>query len=67
MTSLANELQTIRGRPMLKDALGFFEYKQGNRIFLTITDTTSVWQDDLGLAERLFADMIVLPIVKSLS
>ena len=65
MTSLANELQTIRGRPMLKDALGFFEYKQGNRIFLTITDTTSVWQEDLGLAERVFADMIVLPIGSS--
>lgn len=47
---------------MLKDALGFFEYKQGNRIFLTLTDTTSVWQEDLGLAERLFADMVLLPI-----
>jgi hypothetical protein len=59
--TLSENLQTVRQRPMLKDPLSFFEYKQGNRLFMTITDSPQAWREDLGLAERLFADMIVVP------
>ena len=51
----------VRNRPILKDPLNFFNFQSNTRIFLNITDSASVWQTDLVLAERLFADMIICP------
>lgn len=61
-SSLKDNIQLIRGRPLPKELLAFFQYKQGNRIFLTLTDSTDVWRDDLSVGERLFADTIVCPV-----
>ena len=57
------ESQTVNGRPIPKEPLTFFNYNNGSRFFVTITDTPSVWQDDIPIAEKLFADMIVCPLV----
>ena len=51
----------VRERPMLKDPLSFFQYKQDTRFMVTIADSPSIWQTDLILAERLFSEMIVCP------
>ncbi len=64
MESLDSLFHVVRNRPLPKEPLSFFQYKQGNRLFLTVTDSTDVWEDDLIIAERLFADMVVLPFVK---
>jgi hypothetical protein len=61
-TSLNDTIQLVRDRPLPKELLAFFQYKQGNRIFLTLTDKTSVWRDDLSVGERLFADVVVCPV-----
>lgn len=61
-SSLKDTIQLIRNRPLPKEILAFFQYKQGNRIFLTLTDKTSVWRDDLSVGERLFADVVVCPV-----
>lgn len=61
-TSLNDTIQLVRDRPLPKELLAFFQYKQGNRIFLTLTDKTSVWRDDLSVGERLFADIVVCPV-----
>jgi hypothetical protein len=61
-TSLKDTIQLIRNRPLPKEILAFFQYKQGNRIFLTLTDKTSVWRDDLSVGERMFADVVVCPV-----
>lgn len=52
-------ITTIRDRPLPKDALSFFQYKQDTRVFLTATDQTSVWRDDLIIGERLFGETVV--------
>ena len=59
--SPADQVVLVRGMPILKDALSFFQYKQTSRLFLTITDSIQTWQNDLILAERFFADMFVCP------
>jgi len=61
-TLLKDNVQLIRNRPLPKDPLAFFQYKQGNRIFLTLANTTATWRDDLAIGERLFADTIVCPV-----
>jgi hypothetical protein len=62
LASLKDTIQLIRDRPLPKELLAFFQYKQGNRIFLTLANTTQVWRDDLAIGERLFADTIVCPV-----
>lgn len=52
-------ITTVRDRPLPKDALSFFQYKQDTRVFLTVTDKTSVWRDDLIIGERLFGETVV--------
>jgi hypothetical protein len=52
-------LTTVRDRPLPKDALSFFQYKQDARVFLTVTDQTSVWREDLIIGERLFGETVV--------
>ena len=59
--NLRENIQVVRGRPILKDPLGFFQYKQGSRNFLTITDSADVWKDDLIISERFFATTVVCP------
>lgn len=61
-STLKDTIQLIHNRPLPKELLSFFQYKQGNRIFLTLTDKTSVWREDLSVGERLFADVIVCPV-----
>jgi hypothetical protein len=52
-------ITTVRDRPLPKDSLSFFQYKQDIRVFLTVTDQTSVWRDDLIIGERLFGETVV--------
>lgn len=60
MTDSANSLfQCVRGRPLPREPLSFFQYKQGNRLCVTMTDSVEVWRDDLVIGERLFADFVV--------
>jgi hypothetical protein len=61
MDSLKNEITIVNGRPIPKDPLNFFQYKKGSRVMVTITDSSSVWKNDLVIAERIFADMIITP------
>ena len=59
MDPILNQFHCVRSRPIPKEPLNFYQFKQGNRLFLTITDTTSVWKDDLAIGERLFADTVI--------
>jgi hypothetical protein len=65
MDHISSAIHTVRNRPLPKEPLAFFQYKQGTRLFVTITDTPSVWQDDLVIGEKLFADMFVCPLGSS--
>jgi len=55
----------LNGRPFLKDPLTFFKINQKQRTFLTITDSVSVWQEDLLLGERMLSDVVVCPFISS--
>jgi hypothetical protein len=50
-------------RPLPIDLFGFFQSSTSStkRVFLTITDSPSVWQTDLIIGERIFGDMVVCP------
>jgi hypothetical protein len=61
MPSLRDEITIVNDRPIPKDPLAFFQYKKGTRIMVSIIDTPSVWRADLGIAERIFADMVICP------
>lgn len=65
MEILAKEVICVNERPIPKDTLAFFQNKQGPRIFLTITDDSSVWKKDLAVTERFFSEMIVCPFQSS--
>lgn len=56
---VADLIHTTRDRPLPKDALAFFQYKQDTRVFLTVADSTKTWRDDLIVGERLFGETIV--------
>lgn len=62
MDSLRNQFHVVRDRPLPKEPLNFYQFKQGNRLFLTICENPQVWQDDLVIGERLFADTVVIPV-----
>lgn len=55
------EFTTVNGRPVPKEPLSFFQYKKGNRLFVTIVDQPQTWVEDLPLAEKVFADMVICP------
>ena len=57
------ELQIVNNRPIPKEPLSFFQYNQGSRYFVTITDSPTVWCDDLVLGERFFSEIIICPFV----
>jgi hypothetical protein len=61
MDNISSLIHNVRDRPLPKEPLAFFNYSQDVRLFITITDTPSVWQDDLVIGEKLFADMFVCP------
>ena len=62
MASLRDQFHVVRDRPLPKEPLNFYQFKQGNRLFLTICEDAQVWQDDLVIGERLFADTVVIPV-----
>ncbi len=62
MASLRDQFHVVRDRPLPKEPLNFYQFKQGNRLFLTVCETPQVWQDDLVIGERLFADTVVIPV-----
>ena len=57
------ESQIVNGRPIPKEPLSFFQFSEGSRFFISITDNTKAWQDDIIIAEKIFADMIVCPFI----
>lgn len=57
--SFANQFHCVRGRPLPKEPLNFYQFKQGNRLFLNMTADPAVWKDDLVIGERLFADTVL--------
>lgn len=59
---IEDQVTIVKGRPILKDIINFFGQDKNTRMFVTITDSTKVWQDDLVIAERMFADQVVLPV-----
>lgn len=62
---ISSEFICVKNRPVPKEPFHFFSNQQNARYFLTITDKVKIWQDDLAIAERLFADMIVCPFTYS--
>lgn len=62
MSSLRDQFHVVRDRPLPKEPLNFYQFKQGNRLFVTICEDAQVWQDDLVIGERLFADTVVVPV-----
>ena len=56
---IQNQIHCVRGRPLPKEPLNFYQFKQGNRLFLNLTDSPAVWKDDLVIGERLFADTVM--------
>jgi hypothetical protein len=61
MEPIANEIVCVNERPIPKDTIVFFQNKQGPRVFVTITDDSSVWKKDLAITERFFSEMVVCP------
>ena len=53
---------TVRGRPIPKEPLNFFQYKQGTRLFLNIASDPQTWIDDLAIAERMFCETVLSPM-----
>jgi hypothetical protein len=64
-SDLEKEFTDVNGRPIPREPLNFFGYKQGNRLFVNVVDSTDKWMDDIGVTERLFADMVVFPVHSS--
>lgn len=58
-------IHSVNGRLMPKDPLSFFQHMKTNRYFITFTNTPEVWRDDMIIAERCFADMIICPTFKN--
>jgi len=66
MDGFLSSLVVLNDRPMLKDPLSFFydgssNSSQEKRVFVTVANAPSVWQNDLILAERLFSEMVICP------
>ena len=64
MDTIAKEIICVNERPIPKDTIVFFQNKQGPRVFVTITDDSSVWKKDLAITERFFSEMVVCPFQK---
>lgn len=61
LKDIQSEFTTIKNRPIPKEPLQFFKFANKTRIFVTITNDTHVWKNDLQICERLFGDMIICP------
>lgn len=56
------QFEVVRGRPLPKEFLTMFNISYPNRLFVTVTDTNAVWQDDLVIAERIFGSLVLMPV-----
>jgi hypothetical protein len=63
MDAIAKEIVCVNERPIPKDTIVFFQNKQGPRVFVSITDDSSVWKKDLAITERFFSEMVVCPFL----
>ena len=61
----SKDLICIKNRTIPKESLRFFQFKECERITVTITNNPDVWCNDLCIAERLFSHLIVLPAYSS--
>jgi hypothetical protein len=59
IAGLESFLTVVNGRPIPKDPLGFFEYKNEARLFVSVASQPQTWVDDLTLSERFFSEMRV--------
>jgi hypothetical protein len=57
--SVHDQFHMVRGRPLPKEPLNFYQFKQGNRFFLNLTDSPAMWKEDLIIGERLFSDIVI--------
>lgn len=56
-----DKFETVRGRPLPKEMLSFYNISYPNRLFVNVSDNNKTWQDDLVIAERLFGTMVLAP------
>jgi hypothetical protein len=55
------EIILLNERPFFRDLHVLFNSPQSTRLFLTITNKPSVWQDDLLICERFLGNMVICP------
>jgi len=56
---------TVNSMPFIKDPFSFFQSSKV-RVFLTIANSSEVWQNDLALSEKMLAETIVCPYTNSM-
>ena len=61
------EIVLLNERPFFKDLHMLFDGQQTSRLFLTITNKPSVWQEDLLICERFLGNMVICPYTQQSS
>jgi hypothetical protein len=56
---------TVNSMPFIKEPFSFFQSSKV-RVFLTIANSPTVWQNDLSLSEKMMADTVVCPYTNSM-
>jgi len=56
---------TVNSMPFIKEPISFFQSSKV-RVFLTITNSPEVWQNDLTFSEKMLAETIVCPYTNSI-
>jgi len=56
---------TVNSMPFIKEPFSFFQSSKV-RVFLTITNSPEVWQNDLSLSEKMLSETIVCPYTNSM-
>jgi hypothetical protein len=65
-TDLSGVIQFVNNRPIPKDFIMFFNSSNSEpRIFLNFSNPES-WKDDLGIAEKMFSETIIVPLDDSM-
>jgi len=60
-TNLSGVIQIVNNVPILKDFIMFFNCSRSEpRVFLNICNEQS-WKNDLGIAEKMFSETIIIP------
>lgn len=63
---LSGAIQLVNNRPIPKDFIIFFNSSTSEaRIFLNFSNPES-WKDDLGIAEKMFSETIIIPSIDSM-